>query len=147
MGVKVSDQNSDLKWYERVKHSNMGISVFIPGHNLATGITLGAQGSYSNVSCLNPQAAQKWYNLTQNNMNQALELEKRIKYFMTLLIDPFITQQHFPNHACDRFIAMVGGWADVESMLRWPYKSIPEDLVEPVRKKAKKLFRNFLKNE
>lgn len=146
MGVKVFDQNSDLKWYERVKRSSMGISVFIPGHNLATGITLGAQGSYSNVSCLNPRAAQNWYCLTQTDMAQALELEKRIKYFMTTLIEPFITQQHFPNHACDRFMAMVGGWADIGADLRWPYKSIPEDLAEPVREKAKNIIPEFFRN-
>lgn len=146
MGVKVFDQNSDLKWYERVKRSSTGISVFIPGHNLATGITLGAQGAFSNVSCLNPRAAQKWFNLTQTDMEQALALEKRIKYFMTTLIEPFITQQHFSNHACDRFMAMVGGWADIGSNLRWPYKSIPEDLAEPVRAKAKNIIPEFFEN-
>ena len=142
-GVKVFDRNSDLEWYERVRNNRNDISVFIPGHNLATGITLGAQGAYSNVSCLNPLAAQKWYQLTQTDMNRALELEHRIRHFMTTLIEPFITQYHFPNHACDRFMALVGGWADVGASLRWPYKSIPEDLAGDVRKKAVNIIPEF----
>jgi len=143
MGVKVSDHNSDKKWYESVRKNSEGLSVFVPGHNLATGITLGAQGAYSNVVCLNPFAAQKWFNQMQNDMNTALELEKRIKQFMSESIEPFITRQFFPNHACDRFMALVGGWADVGAKLRWPYKSIPEELARPIRKKARQIIPEF----
>jgi len=143
MGVKVFDYNSDREWYESVRKNNKGLSVFVPGHNLATGITLGANGAYSNVACLNPFAAQRWFNQMQNDMDSALELEKRIKHFMSELIEPFITKQFFPNHACDRFMALVGGWTDVGSRLRWPYKSIPEELAEPVRKKARQIIPEF----
>ncbi len=143
VGVKVFDRNSDVEWYKRVKDNREGISVFIPGHNLATGITLGAQGAYSNVSCLNPGAAQKWYQLMRTDMSQALELEQRIKHFMKTLIEPFITQHYFSNQACDRFMALVGGWADVGTSLRWPYKSIPEDLAGDVRRKAANIIPEF----
>ncbi|MCG6190646.1 dihydrodipicolinate synthase family protein [Maribellus maritimus] len=143
MGVKIFDYNSDKLWYESVRENSEGLSVFIPGHNLATGIKLGAQGAYSNVACLNPFAAQKWFNQMQSDMNSALELEKRIKQFMNELIEPFITKQFFPNHACDRFMATVGGWADVGANLRWPYKSIPEELAEPVRRKALEIIPEF----
>lgn len=143
MGVKVFDYNSDKQWYKSVRENCEGLSVFIPGHNLATGISLGAHGAYSNVACLNPFAAQKWFNQMQNDMNSALELEKRIKQFMSELIKPFITKKLFPNHACDRFMALLGGWADVGPRLRWPYKSIPEELVEPARKKARQIIPEF----
>lgn len=143
MGVKVFDYNSDKKWYESVRKSSEGLSVFVPGHNLATGITLGAHGAYSNVACLNPFAAQKWFNQMKNDMDAALELEKRIKIFMHELIEPFITKQYFPNHACDRFMALVGGWADVGAKLRWPYKSIAEELAGPVRIKARQIIPEF----
>ena len=143
MGVKVFDHNSDKKWYESVRKNSGGLSVFVPGHNLATGITLGANGAYSNMACLNPFAAQKWFNQMQPDMEAALELEKRIKKFMHELIEPFITKEHFPNPACDRFMALVGGWADVGTKLRWPYKSIPEELAEPVRKKACQIIPEF----
>ncbi len=143
MGVKVFDYNSDTLWYESVRKNSEGLSVFVPGHNMASGLTLGAHGAYSNVACLNPFAAQKWFNQMRNDMGSALELEKRIKKFMSELIEPFIAKQYFSNHACDRFMAMVGGWADVGTRLRWPYKSIPEDMVKPVRNKACQIIPEF----
>ena len=142
-GVKVFDNNSDQQWYAMMNENSQGISVFVPGHNLASGISLGANGAYSNMACLNPIAAQKWYNQTQFEMESALELEGRIKQFMKELIEPFILKHHFPNHACDRFMALLGNWADVGSKLRWPYKSIPVELVEPVRKQAKRIIPEF----
>ena len=143
MGVKVFDHNSDLKWYESVRKNSDGISVFIPGHNLASGIMFGAHGAYSNMACLNPFAAQKWFNLIQTDMEAALKLEKRVKIFMKNLIEPFITKQFYSNQACDRFMALLGVWADVGSKLRWPYQSIPGELAEPVRTQAKQIIPEF----
>jgi 4-hydroxy-tetrahydrodipicolinate synthase len=77
--------------------------------------------------------------------SSAQELENRINLFMSSLIAPFITLHHYPNHACDRFMAQLGGWADVGEALRWPYRSIPVNLVEPVRKEAKAIIPEFFK--
>lgn len=145
IGVKVFDYNGDLKWYKEMNCNKSGLSVFVPGHNLATGIKMGADGAYSNVACLNPFAAQRWYNMMETNMDDALELEKRIKIFMDKCITPFIVKNHFPNHACDRFMALVGGWADVGDKLRWPYRSIPLEYVVKVREEASKIIPEFLK--
>lgn len=142
-GVKIFDNNGDKQWYKTMNKHKNGLSVFVPGHNLATGISLGADGAYSNVACLNPMAAQRWYNLMQTDMDVALRWEKRIQKFMGELIAPFITEQGYANHACDRFMALVGNWADVGAKLRWPYKSIPENLVENIRKKAKEIIPEF----
>lgn len=90
-------------------------------------------GAYSNVACLNPFAAQKWYEQIIVDEEKALELEKRIQMFMSSQINPFIEKMRYPNHACDRFMALVGGWADVGETLRWPYRSIPTQYVEKVR--------------
>ncbi len=145
MGVKVFDHNSDLQWYASVKENSERLSVFVPGHNLATGLTLGAHGAYSNMACLNPFAAQKWFNQMQTDMEAALELEKRIQKFIQECIAPFISQNFFANHACDRFMALVGEWADIGAKLRWPYQSIPEEYVIPVRKKARQIIPEFTK--
>lgn len=145
IGVKVFDYNGDLQWYKEMNCNKSGLSVFVPGHNLATGIKMGADGAYSNVACLNPFAAQRWYNMMETNMDDALELEKRIKIFMDKCITPFIVKNHFPNHACDRFMALVGGWADVGDKLRWPYRSIPLEYVVKVREEASKIIPEFLK--
>ena len=144
-GLKVFDQNADPEWYKQVRENNEGLSVFIPGHRMISGIRKGANGAYSNVACLNPFAAQKWYNLSLTDPESALELEKRINQFMSEFISPFITEHHYPNHACDRFMALLGGWADVGENLRWPYRSIPVSWIEPVRKEASRIIPEFFK--
>lgn len=142
-GLKVFDQNADAGWYSKLRENGKSLSVFIPGHRLASGIQNGARGAYSNMACLNPFAAQRWYELTQTDLPAALELENRINQFMDELIAPLITEQHYPNHACDRLMALVGGWADVGRKLRWPYRSIPVDFVGPIRGKAKSIIPEF----
>lgn len=59
IGVKVFDNNCSAGWYGQMRANSEGISVFVPGHHLASGILNGAHGAYSNVACLNPFAAQK----------------------------------------------------------------------------------------
>lgn len=144
IGVKVFDRNRDRTWYSEVAERVEGIAVFIPGHHLATGISLGAHGAYSNVACLNPAAAQRWYELMHTDMEAALELEQRINRFMGELIHPFISEGRYPNHSCDRFMALVGGWADVGASLRWPYRSIPAYQVARVRKAGHDIIPEFI---
>ena len=142
-GLKVFDHNADSEWYKKVANNCTGLSIFIPGHRLATGINSGAHGAYSNMACLNPFAAQKWFNMITEDMPAALELEVRINLFMNQLIAPFITELHYPNHACDRFMALLGGWTNVGSKLRWPYRSIPESYSVPIRKQSKQIIPEF----
>ena len=144
IGVKVFDNNCSAEWYAQMNANKEGVSVFVPGPHLATGVVNGADGAYSNVACINPHAAQKWYELMKTDMEAALELESRIQAFMKECIDPFIVVHGYPNHACDRFMALVGGWADVGAKLRWPYSSIPVDYVEQVRKRAHGIIPEFV---
>lgn len=60
VGCKVP--GGDEQWYKEMKQLPVPFSVFIPGHHLATGVSRGAHGAYSNVACLNPLFAQRWYN-------------------------------------------------------------------------------------
>jgi dihydrodipicolinate synthase/N-acetylneuraminate lyase len=142
-GLKVFDQNGKNAWYTQMRENSEGLSVFIPGHRLATGIKSGAHGAYSNMACLNPFAAQKWFEMIQIDLKSALELEVRINQFMSRLIAPFITGMHFPNHACDRFLALLGGWADVGEKLRWPYKSISKEYIDEIKPKAMEIIPEF----
>lgn len=143
IGVKVFDGGRNPEWYKEVADKVSGLSVFIPGHHLATGISLGAHGSYSNMACLNPFAAQRWSGLIKEDIAAGLELEGRIRRFMDTLITPFIARDLYPNHACDRFMALVGGWCQAGGKLRWPYRSIPEEYVEVTRKKGKDIIPEF----
>ena len=121
-----------------------GLSVFIPGHLLASGIKKGASGAYSNVACLNPAAAQRWYDQMWTDMDGALELENRLRPFMDLHIVPFIRDQGYCNAACDRLMALLGGWADVGAEMRWPYRSIPVAEAERLRPAARELIPEFI---
>ena len=116
-GLKVFDQNADSGWYKRVNANNM--------------------------ACLNPFMAQKWFEMIQTDLPASMEIESRINQFMSQLIAPFITELHYPNHACDRFMAQLGGWADVGSKLRWPYRSIPVGYIEAIRKESIKIIPEF----
>jgi len=141
VGCKVP--GGDEQWYKDMQDVFPQMSVFIPGHQLATGYTRGAHGAYSNVACLHPLAAQRWYNLMKTDIARALDTEARIQQFMNDCIVPYITQQGYANQAVDKFMAAIGGWANITPKLRWPYRSIGGDEVEGVRKKAKQLLPEF----
>jgi 4-hydroxy-tetrahydrodipicolinate synthase len=144
VGVKVLGGNVD--WYEQMRQHMAGLSVFVPGHFLATGVREGAHGAYSNVACLNPRVAQDWYNLMQTDLETALEWETRIQQFMNKFIAPYITERRFSNQACDKFLAVVGDWGKVGSRVRGPYRFIPESEAEKVREAAQRLIPEFFTN-
>ncbi|AQQ09109.1 N-acetylneuraminate lyase [Sedimentisphaera cyanobacteriorum] len=143
VGLKTA--GGDKSWYDSMRKHIPNLSVFVPGHLLASGIQEGASGSYSNAACLNPAAAQRWTDQMQYDMDSSLELEGRLRQFMDNYIVPFITEKGFCNGACDRFMAVVGGWADVGSRMRWPYRSIPETEAPRVRAEARRLVPEFFK--
>jgi hypothetical protein len=84
-----------------------------------------------------------WYNLMQTELATALELETRIQQFMSDYIAPYIAEQRYPNLACDKLLAVVGGWADLGTRLRWPYRFIPETEARPVRDAGRRLIPEF----
>ena len=141
VGIKTAAGDED--WYRRMRPLLGKISVFVPGHFLATGILQGASGSYSNVAAINPRAAQKWYDMMQTDFDKALEMESRIQLFMKKHIEPFIEKKHYPNHACDKFMVAVGGWFDISTKLRWPYIGIDKKEIEHVRQVGIELIPEF----
>jgi dihydrodipicolinate synthase/N-acetylneuraminate lyase len=141
IGVKVP--GGDDTWYAAMQPLFLRLSVFIPGHTLASGFSKGAHGAYSNVACLHPGAAQAWWNRMQSDLTGVLELESRIRRFMDDHIVPFITEQKFCNAACDRLMANLGGWADVGTQMRWPYRSIPATEIPRLWEIARKLLPEF----
>lgn len=140
-GCKVP--GGDAAWYTDMLMQNPDLSVFIPGHHLATGIKAGAHGAYSNVACLHPAVAQQWYNSMFTDMEAALELETRIQRFMNTVIVPYITQHAYSNQAVDKLMAAAGGWADVGTRLRWPYRWVAEDDVVQIRKAGMDIIPEF----
>ncbi|HEY8528081.1 MAG TPA: hypothetical protein VIL22_00205 [Paenibacillaceae bacterium] len=134
IGLKVMD--GDARWYREMNRYAKGLAVFVPGHHLATGISMGAHGSYSNVACLHPEAAQIWYRLMLTDLQEALSWEQRIRAFMEQHIAPFVREKGYSNQAVDKLLAAVGGWCRVGTRLRWPYRGIPEEEAGRIRSHA-----------
>jgi dihydrodipicolinate synthase/N-acetylneuraminate lyase len=138
VGVKVAGGNTE--WYEMMRAEMTGLSVFVPGHHLATGLKLGAHGSYSNVACLHPRGAQAWFESMRTAPDATLDLENRIQNFMTRHIVPFRDVQGFSNFALDKLLAAIGGWTDAGTRVRWPYRSIPNSEAERLRPVAHQML-------
>jgi 4-hydroxy-tetrahydrodipicolinate synthase len=145
VGCKVA--GGDENWYAAMQRFNADLSVFVPGHHLATGIKRGAHGAYSNVACIHPMVAQHWYQTMLTDLEKALELETRIQLFMNQHIVPFIKEKGYSNQAADKLLAAVGGWADIGTRLRWPYNGIPAEEVEKVRQAGAHILPEFLAAE
>ncbi|MDR9759712.1 dihydrodipicolinate synthase family protein [Rhizobium redzepovicii] len=130
IGIKLAD--GDASWYAEARRHLSGISLFVPGHHLATGIKEGiAAGSFSNVACLSPRGAQAWTVSMRNELDAALDLERRICMFMDTHIVPFRQQFGYSNAALDKLLSCIGNWGPVGTRLRFPYRSI--DTEEAVR--------------
>ncbi len=141
IGIKVA--GGDGSWYDAMRIYVNSLSVFVPGHFLATGVQAGvAAGAYSNVACISPQGAQWWWRLMQSDLASALDVQQRILQFFDTCIVPY-KNAGYSNPALDKFLAAVGGWADIGTRLRWPYKWIPEAEVAAARKACKQLLPEF----
>jgi len=141
IGVKVA--GGDAAWYNAMRPLAGELSIFVPGHFLATGIREQvAAGAYSNVACLSPKGAQWWWQLMQSDIDKALDVQQRILRFFETCIMPFI-KEGYSNPALDKFLAAVGGWGNVGTQLRWPYRSIAAAEVEGARKVCRAMLPEF----
>ncbi|WP_184472932.1 dihydrodipicolinate synthase family protein [Rhizobium esperanzae] len=130
IGIKLAD--GDDSWYAEARRHLSGLSLFVPGHHLATGIREGvAAGAFSNVACLSPRGAQIWTASMRNDIDAALDLERRICAFMDAHIVPFRRDLGYSNAALDKLLSAIGNWGPVGTRLRFPYRSI--DAAEAVR--------------
>jgi 4-hydroxy-tetrahydrodipicolinate synthase len=141
IGVKLA--SGDASWFAEMRALDMDMSVFVPGHLLATGVRERvASGAYSNVACLSPRGSQAWWNLIATDPDKALGVQERILQFFAACIVP-LKNLGYSNPALDKFLAAVGGWGRVGTRLRWPYKWIGEKEVAGARKVAMRLLPEF----
>jgi len=141
IGVKLLSR--DEQWMADMQQLAQQIAVFVPGHFLASGFkSKVASGSYSNVACINPKAAQKWWGLMQTDIGAALDIEQRMLQFFKECIAPY-QQKQYSNPALDKFLAAIGGFVKTGTRLRWPYKFISENDVVPARERAMQLIPEF----
>jgi len=138
VGVKVAHSSSE--WCAAFRRECPGLALFVPGHDLATGFSHGAHGSYSNVACLSPAGAVRWFRQMRSDLGSALELETRVRQFLSNHILPFRRDHGISNQGLDKLLAAIGGWAHVGTRLRWPYSFIPEDAALRLRPVARELM-------
>jgi dihydrodipicolinate synthase/N-acetylneuraminate lyase len=123
--AKIGD--GDAAWYGQAREHLQGVSIFVPGHHLATGVKEGvAAGAFSNVACLSPTGAQRWTDRMAEDMSACLDIEHRLRGFIDAHIAPFGRAQRYSNAALDKLLAAIGGWAPVGTRLRRPYRFIDE---------------------
>ncbi|WP_028936548.1 dihydrodipicolinate synthase family protein [Pseudonocardia spinosispora] len=136
IGVKVP--GGDDRWYDRMA-GLMGtrLAVFVAGHMLASGYRRGAAGSYSNVACLSPDGAARWYRQMTEDLPAALELEARLHGFLDAHIAP-LSAAGYSDPALDKTLAAIGGWAPVGTRVRWPHGWVSEDAVPALRAEARR---------
>ncbi|HSC37639.1 MAG TPA: dihydrodipicolinate synthase family protein [Chitinophagaceae bacterium] len=141
IGLKVA--GGDARWFDEMRRHAASLAVFLPGHLLASGFKekVGA-GAYSNVACINPAAAQRWWQLMQTDIDAAIDLEKRMNAFFDRCIVPF-KNAGYSNPALDKFLAAVGGWGDVGTRLRRPYEWIDSNEIIAARNMAVELIPEF----
>jgi hypothetical protein len=72
--IGLKSAGGDAAWFDAVRES--GLSLFVPGHFLASMTPLGADGSYSNVAALSPAGSVRWYELMQADHHAALDVER-----------------------------------------------------------------------
>ncbi|WP_238165782.1 dihydrodipicolinate synthase family protein [Kribbella caucasensis] len=135
--VGVKSAGGDKEWFDGAGRS--GLSLFVPGHFLASMTPLGARGSYSNIAALSPAGSVRWYEQIQTDHPAALELEVRIAEFFATHIAP-LQAQGLSNPALDKFLAAVGGWADAGTRVRWPMTSATARQVAAAQVTARRLM-------
>jgi dihydrodipicolinate synthase/N-acetylneuraminate lyase len=134
-GIKLAD--GDAVWYRAARQHLSGRAIFVPGHHLATGVSEGvASGAFSNVACLSPSGAQRWTQLMSEDLDLALDIENRLRAFLDAHIMPFAASQGYSNAALDKLLAAIGGWADIGTRLRQPYRWIDPAVAPELRRAA-----------
>ena len=139
VGVKLGD--GDAEWYASARKHLSRLSVFVPGHHLATGMREGvAAGAFSNVACLSPAGAQRWTASMATDLAGALELETRLCAFMDEWIVPFRRDHGYANAALDKLLTAIGGWGPVGTRLRRPYRWIAQEEADRLRPIARAML-------
>lgn len=141
IGVKVPGGDDD--WYARMSAHAGRLAVFVAGHTLASGYARGAAGAYSNVACLSPGGALRWYELIRTDPPRALAAERRLRAFFGAHIEP-LARAGFSDPALDKTLAAIGGWAPIGTRVRWPHRWVDDDTVLRLRDHARRDIPEFL---
>lgn len=132
-GVKVAGSED---FYRALHDAVPRLALFVPGHELGRARPLGAAGSYSNIACLRPAGAVAWERWMETEPVRADELGERVIAFFDRHIGP-LKAQGYCNTALDKTLAAIGAWAPIGTRTRWPYDTIPDEVVEILKPLAR----------
>ena len=135
VGAKLA--GGDAAWYAEARSALTDFSVFVPGHFVASGRQAGASGSYSNIACLSPSGAVRWWQQIEVDPEAALDLQRRINRFLTSHVLPLRASLGLSDSALDKAMAAAGRWGPVGPQLLWPYRGAPDDAVAHVAAAAR----------
>ena len=142
LGAKLPGGDAD--WYAERRRLLPDFSVFVPGHTVAFGRPLGADGAYSNVACLGPRGALHHWQLSATAPESAAELERRIQQFMAQHVLPLVGSHGLSHPALDKMMAEVGAWGPVQARMLWPYASAPQAAIKSARAALRDLLPEFV---
>lgn len=138
IGIKVGAGGAE--WYAEMREMDADLAVFVPGHRLATGIKEGvAKGSYSNVACIDPNGAQKWFEIILDNIDEGIRIETQILQFFEECVFP-LARAGYSDAALDKLLWALSGRRTTSTRLRWPYIGVRDHVVEDVRKIARRIL-------
>ncbi|MFI6344128.1 dihydrodipicolinate synthase family protein [Streptomyces sp. NPDC050560] len=118
-------------------------AVFVAGHTLASAHRAGAAGSYSNVACMSPAGAARWFAQMTADPAAALALEARIRAFLDAHITP-LARAGYCDPALDKTLCAIGGWSGTGTRVRWPHRPVPEDRIPALRAAARRALPELL---
>ncbi|MWA03627.1 dihydrodipicolinate synthase family protein [Actinomadura sp. LD22] len=130
IGIKVAGGDAD--WHARMRAAAPGPAIFVAGHRLAREAPLGARGAYSNVACLSPAGALRWYDAIIEDPAASADLDVRVQRFFTEIVRP-LQARGLGVSAVDKLLAAAGGWSKAGTRVRWPHDSAPDESVRKVR--------------
>ena len=136
VGVKV--KGGDAAWYDERREKLGDLSVFVGGHSVAFGRPRGADGAYSNVACLSPDGAVRYWHLIETDPAAAEDLEARFSLFLKTHLMPLVQRDGLSDAALDKLMAAAGGWGPVSARLLWPYSYADDDAVAAVAHAARR---------
>ena len=136
VGAKLAGGNED--WYARRRELGDGFAVFVPGHSVAFGRPLGANGSYSNVACLSPNGAVRLWDLIASDPAAAISLETCIVQFLKKNVMPLAQARGLSDPALDKLLAAAGGWGPIGPRLLWPYSFATTAEVDQISRAARR---------
>lgn len=145
IGAKLG--GGDAGWYEQRRRLVPDLSIFVPGHTLAFGRGLGADGSYSNIACLSPHGALLHWRLACTAPDEGKKLEARIMRFIGEHLLPLARARSLSDAALDKAMAAAGGWGPVGPRLLWPYEGASEHDVAVLARAARDILPEFFENE